>query len=742
MTKKRKTPGAGEAPGGKAKPTSNDGSNSGPQGKPQDAIAIARAYLTRTPPWHPVPVPYKQKGPKDTGWPKFNITLENVGKYFNSGLMNVGVQMGPKSDGLTDADLDCSEAVALAPYFLPETPAKFGRASSRRAHWLYYCDGPEPQATVEFHDEQGAMIMELRLGAGDKGAQTVFPGSVHESGEPITWDEQGEPVRVNYGELKPQAVKVVCGALLVRHWPVKGGRHTTGLVLGGFLARAGWDLDTIKHFVRAVATVAGDEEVEDRVRAAEDSYESFTRGDETYGLPKLREMLRIEAVADKIAEHLQYIDPDEEVDELNKTYAVVRVRGQAVVLEETTTVDGHPTFNLMNIDDFKAWLGNKFKTVTKKDGGLQLIPLAKYWLAHEKRRQYLGLVFRPGQCPSGYFNLWQGFAVEPKLGDCSKFLAHLKDNVCNGDEGYYKWVVGFFADIIQHPTQKKGTSLVLRGKAGVGKTKVGEVIGSLLGPHYFLAAAPRYIVGQFNAHLAALLVLHADEGFWAGEKAAESKLKDMITGGTLPIEFKRKEVFSVENYMRLFVTGNADWQVPAAMDDRRFAVFDVGEVHKEDHAYFAAIDEEMNNGGREALLHYLQTYDLSTINLRITPKTTALLEQKTATFNAEQDWWYDVLERGALPGLQPKNQCPTDMLHRHYIKRTEQIGAKRRSTETKLGMFLRKAVGGVLPRSTNTPHMYTFPPLQDCRAHWAKLMQATIKWDDPKASWQLDEATW
>ena len=44
--------------------------------------------------------------------------------------------------------------------------------------------------------------------------------------------------------------------------------------------------------------------------------------------------------------------------------------------------------------------------------------------------------------------------------------------------------------------------------------------------------------------------------------------------------------------------------------DRRWAIFDIGEDHMQDHAYFAAIDKEMNNGGREALLHYLLNFDL------------------------------------------------------------------------------------------------------------------------------------
>ena len=135
---------------------------------------------------------------------------------------------------------------------------------------------------------------------------------------------------------------------------------------------------------------------------------------------------------------------------------------------------------------------------------------------------------------------------------------------------------------------------MLRGKQGVGKTKIGEIMESLLGVHYKLVADPRFVTGQFNSHMISLLLLHADEGFWAGDKKAEGKLKDLVTGKKHPIEFKREEAFWVNNYVRLLVTGNQDWQVPAGFDERRFAVLDVGDAHKQDHAYFAAIDAEMD----------------------------------------------------------------------------------------------------------------------------------------------------
>jgi hypothetical protein len=428
-------------------------------------------------------------------------------------------------------------------------------------------------------------------------------------------------------------------------------------------------------------------------------------------------------------------DANAAVERLNETYALVIVGDKTAVMKTS----GEEGVQLLAVSAFTTWFDNEFVY-----HGTRREPLGRYWLSHPQRRQYEGLVFAPKRDVPNQYNLWRGFAVEPREGDCSKFLAHMQDNVCQREEALYRWVMAWLAHIFQKPEDKVDTSLALRGKQGVGKTKVGEVVGSLLGRHYLLVAEPRYVTGRFNAHMAQLLMLHADEAFWAGDRSAEGKLKDMISGKRHPIEFKGKEAFWVPNYMRLLVTGNPDWMVPAGWEERRFAVLDVGEDHMRDHPYFAAIDEEMNKGGREALLHNLLNLDLSKINLREVPKTNALLDQKVATFSVDQTWWLDVLHRGQLPELNEQTrECPKHQLHYDYLRRTEPLGRRGspRSTETKLGMFLRKVAGPALvtdARDEQKRYLYRFPSLKECRARFAKMIQSEIKWEEPDADWEKE----
>src|SRR2546422_6374111 len=95
----------------------------------------AREYLSRG--WQPIPVPHRSKKPALKGWPDLRLTAADLARHFNGQPSNLGILLGEPSGGLVDADLDCAEALHLAPAFLPPTGSCFGRTSKRRSHWLY-----------------------------------------------------------------------------------------------------------------------------------------------------------------------------------------------------------------------------------------------------------------------------------------------------------------------------------------------------------------------------------------------------------------------------------------------------------------------------------------------------------------------------------------------------------------------------------------------------------------------------
>src|SRR5207245_1927949 len=104
------------------------------------------------------------------------------------------------------------------------------------------------------------------------------------------------------------------------------------------------------------------------------------------------------------------------------------------------------------------------------------------------------------------------------------------------------------------------------------------------------------------------LLLLMEEAFWAGDQAKESILKDMITSSTQRIERKGIEPYEAPNYMRVVMTSNESWVVPATVDERRYLLLKCANHRREDKAYFRAIDEQMKAGGLAAMLHDLLNY--------------------------------------------------------------------------------------------------------------------------------------
>ncbi|MDT3684135.1 MAG: DUF5906 domain-containing protein [Pseudorhodoplanes sp.] len=433
-----------------------------------------------------------------------------------------------------------------------------------------------------------------------------------------------------------------------------------------------------------------------------------------------------------------------DVAEINREHALVLMGSKAVVVKEQPAGPIEDRVRVLSIEAFRAWYSNRPTEVVGSDGKIKATNWGAAWLTHKRRRQYAGIEFFPN--PDGaegthdYLNLWRGYGVESaRAGSYAIFRDHLFNNVCDGDPEIFAYVWAWFAHIFQRPRERIGTALVLRGRMGSGKTKVGEVIGSLIPAHYFMVDDPRYIVGQFNAHMASCLLLQAEEAVWAGDKHAEGRLKGLITAESQMIESKGIDPIRIKNYVRLMMTSNEDWVVPAGKDERRFCVLDVHPRCAQNHHYFREMDEELNAGGREALLRDLLDFDLSTVNLRQIPRTRALLEQKVRSFDSVESWWYNRLMDGSpvrsLDGWP--SEIAISAVFDDYIKTSDTIGVGRKRDPATFGLKLAKLVPGIgrtRPRREGDDGAerriwcYSLPPLDACRDAFEDAIGQSIDW--------------
>ena len=85
-----------------------------------------------------------------------------------------------------------------------------------------------------------------------------------------------------------------------------------------------------------------------------------------------------------------------------------------------------------------------------------------------------------------------------------------------------------------------------------------------MGKHGIQVFNPKHVVGNFNGHLRDVLLLFADEAFFAGDRAADGVLKGLITEPSLMIERKGVDAVRAPNLLRVIMATNSDWAVPAA----------------------------------------------------------------------------------------------------------------------------------------------------------------------------------
>jgi hypothetical protein len=257
-------------------------------------LKYARKYIRYG--WSVIPISSNEKAPHLKGWQNLRLTKSDLAEHFQGGG-NIGILLGEPSGNLLDTDLDCGEAIFLAPAFLPPTGRIHGRKSKPLSHWYYYSqDFLKPE---KFCDTDGICLVEIR----STGQQTIAPPSVHPSGERVRWASKGKPTTVTNKFISRAVRKLAAASILARHWPSIGSRNETALALAGLLLRAGWAVEQTEEFISNVAQAAHDEEWKSRQAAAVRTQKTLSKNGAVTGKPRLDELIG-KQVMDRVVDWL------------------------------------------------------------------------------------------------------------------------------------------------------------------------------------------------------------------------------------------------------------------------------------------------------------------------------------------------------------------------------------------------------------------------------------------------------
>lgn len=698
----------------------------------------AALYISKQ--WPVIPLKHKSKAIAQDGFDmksRLRFTPEDFKPDDGIGIRSVAQD---PDDGIpvVITDCDCTEAEALAEFFLPPTGAMWGRGTHTHRKRLYFSSGIDK--TLAFKDlTANKTFLELRAQH-----QDVAPPSIHpETGEILTWVEPIGDAPFVDSDMLIRAHKLLATCCMVaRYYAPPGARHEWSLALAGLFRSLSITEVEALHLIARASAYAGDVKASDRDLEFRTTY-ARSVDDAVMGARKLADLSALSFVDTlrKLWGATESVDLERRIIELNKQYALLFMQSGDMVLLSETVEDNRPLLRFSKPTVMSLLHPEVVQVGTTGRAQPIMRPLGDAWLRHKARRFYNGIELNPnGRVGNtNYYNLWQGWAVEPKRGEWPLFRQHI-DLIANGDPHLLAYILKWLAETIQHPDIPIGVALAFRGAPGTGKSTFARWVGHLFGPHFLHLDSEQRILGRFNAHLHNAIMVFADEAVWAAGKAGLGALKRMITEETIAIERKGIDTITVKSYIHMMVASNENWFVPTSFDDRRFAVLTISKKQQNNHTFFAAVHDELfKHGGLAAFLYDMLRHK-SDIVLADIPDTPERRKQKEYSQSPQEAWWREALDDGvfwssdheyvpgprASQGPYQEYRVASDEVYEHYARTVERMNRRWDvGSRTALRLFLHSVLDEPYPRTyqqKSTGHrFYLLPNLQTAREMYIKL---------------------
>jgi hypothetical protein len=256
-----------------------------------------------------------------------------------------------------------------------------------------------------------------------------------------------------------------------------------------------------------------------------------------------------------------------------------------------------------------------------------------------------GLTFWPGQPEivtedgGNRLNLWRRPDLSPREGSVMPFLHHV-GRIFDGDETAISFVLDFFAHLVQLPDQKMRFVPLIIGGQGTGKSMLANMACGLVGRDNTQLLTPSQVVADHNdwAQRAQLVIVH--ELVSDDSRTTSSRMKELITEDTIHVNPKGVAAYQQRNRANFILLSNEDDPAKLDPNDRRYFVRKSKAEKPFSRHYHSRLWAWFMGGGRERVLHYLLTRDLSGFDpFRAPPRTAG----RAALVAASRDQNYDYL---------------------------------------------------------------------------------------------------
>lgn len=251
------------------------------------------------------------------------------------------------------------------------------------------------------------------------------------------------------------------------------------------------------------------------------------------------------------------------------------------------------------------------------------------WSEDPDINEYLEIVFNcdlDKVLPTQY-NLFDNFKHLDKIDnyeniDLEPVFDHIKSLV-DYDEINYKYVLSWFAQLIQFPHILPHTTLIFISEEGVGKDLFSSFISDVINDKYcFNTEKLDLVCGKFNSILGGKLLGTINETNPIESRDRIENIKNMITADKIQIEQKNKDPIKTQNYCRFIFFSNRLFAFPVEEGSRRPVINKCSSKYlpinyglEENKRYFSNLAKIYKDKKyQKSFLEYLKKYDIKNWN--------------------------------------------------------------------------------------------------------------------------------
>lgn len=194
-------------------------------------------------------------------------------------------------------------------------------------------------------------------------------------------------------------------------------------------------------------------------------------------------------------------------------------------------------------------------------------------------------------------------------------------NLVNRDEEAYKYVLNYFAHLVQKPGEKTKVCILFKTPQGFGKNTLCDIFGDRILGHYLFCTDPDLIFGTYNGSLKNRLFIVLNEASGNKTMKHNERFKALITDDTFEVNQKYISPHTYDNHSNIVVFTNNFNAVKIEESDRRFVAFESSktEISSEEYALVNTILRSKTpegNAGILKIVERLKQRDITNFNLQ------------------------------------------------------------------------------------------------------------------------------